>query len=113
MSALTIARRNVALLLVSLASLASVACGGADERPGYAGGDVVLESPVDVATTGSSCERGAVQTCTIWLGKTGDLANCAKGVEVCTESGWSECIDQDTMAENPELYSEMTAPVDG
>jgi hypothetical protein len=97
--------RRVLLPLTAAIALLGVACSGApDERPAYAGGDesfVLDSSPV---ITG--CDKGAVKSCTIWLGQHGDLSNCVYGVDVCTDDGsWSGCIDEETMASSPGLYA--------
>jgi hypothetical protein len=106
MSVLKIAARNVNLILVAVASLLSVACAGEEPRTSFAStdveaGDVMVGQP-------ARCESGAVQSCTIWLGQHGDIANCLHGVDVCTAGEWSGCIDEETLAENPELYSQLT-----
>jgi hypothetical protein len=101
---LTIARRRVMLVVAALGALFSVACAGGDDRPSYAGeAESTLDAPA--APVAASCEAGAVRSCTIWLGVTGDLANCAKGVEICSEGAWSDCIDEETIAADPELYA--------
>ena len=101
---LTIARRRVMLVVAALGALFSVACAGGDDRPSYAGeADTTLDAPAEPVA--ASCEAGAVRSCTIWLGVTGDLANCAKGVEICSEGAWSDCIDEETIAADPELYA--------
>ena len=104
------APRKLMLLIAAVGSLASVACSGAD-HVAYSGGGSTLES-TDYAPVATTCERGAVQACTIWLGKTGDLSNCAQGVQVCTDEGWSDCIDQETVADDPELYAELMGEVE-
>jgi hypothetical protein len=109
---LTIARRRVMIVVAALGALFSVACAGGDDHQTYSASDAdvaTLDAPVPVAST---CQAGAVKSCTIWLGATGDLANCAKGVALCSEGAWSECIDEETVAENPELYAAMTGEVD-
>src|SRR5262245_22311999 len=98
MSVLKNAARNVNLLLVAIASLLSVACAGEEPRTSYANTDV--EAPADVMVgQPAACETGAIQSCTIWLGRHGDLANCLHGVDVCMAGEWSGCIDEETMAE--------------
>lgn len=105
MSVLEIARRNAAVLLAATAALLGVACSGGDEQPAYANTDVDVQP--EVAGQPDSCETGEVQSCTIWLGRHGDLANCIHGVNVCTGGAWSDCIDEQTMSDNPELYAEL------
>lgn len=107
MSVLKIAANRVNLLLVAAAAALSVACAGEEPRTTYASTDVE-SGDVTIGQPGQ-CESGAVQSCTIWLGRHGDLSNCIHGVEVCTAGDWSSCIDEETMAENPELYSELSA----
>jgi hypothetical protein len=101
---LTNARRRVLIVVAALGALFSVACAGGEDHPGFAGdGELVAQD--SAAPVASACEAGAVRSCTIWLGQTGDLANCAKGVEICSEGSWSECIDEETIAADPELYA--------
>jgi hypothetical protein len=105
MSVLKVAAQKVNLLLIAAAAVFSVACAGEEPRTSYAStdvesGGVTLGQPVQ-------CEAGAIQSCTIWLGQHGDLANCVHGVDVCTAGEWSGCIDEETMAENPELYGDL------
>src|SRR5689334_21072197 len=107
MSVLNIASKNLVSLLVASFALFSVACAGGEEAPQYTAGDV------DGALTSSSsqalsCEAGAIQTCTIWLGQHGDLNNCVKGVEVCAQGEWTGCMDEATLSDDPELYASLT-----
>lgn len=101
---LTLVRRRPMLLLAVLGALFSVACAAGDDRPSYAGeAQTTLDAPAEPVA--ASCEAGAIRSCTIWLGVTGDLANCVKGVEICSEGTWSDCIDEETIAADPELYA--------
>jgi hypothetical protein len=106
MSVLKIAARKVNLVLVAVAAILSVACAGEETRTTYASTDV--ESGVVTIGQPARCEAGAVQSCTIWLGQHGDLSNCVHGVDICAAGEWSGCVDEETMAENPELYSELS-----
>jgi hypothetical protein len=106
MSVLKIAAHKVNLLLLVVAATLSVACAGEEPQTTYASTDV--ESGEIAIGQPARCEAGAIQSCTIWLGQHGDLSNCAHGVDVCAAGEWSGCIDEETMAENPELYSELT-----
>ncbi|MET0412037.1 MAG: hypothetical protein ABW217_12120, partial [Polyangiaceae bacterium] len=90
------------LVAAALGALFSVACAGGDDRPGYAG-EAETTSDASSAPVAASCETGTVRSCTIWLGVTGDLANCAKGVEICSEGAFGDCIDEETIAADPEL----------
>jgi hypothetical protein len=108
MSVLKLAARNAAQILVAAVALFSVACAGEERQPTYASTDVDAD-PVTTVGQPAQCEAGAVQSCTIWLGQHGDLANCIHGMDVCTTDGWSGCVDEETLAENPELYGELTA----
>ena len=107
MSVLKNVARNAALLTAFTAALFSVACAGEPGQPTYTGTDVEL----DIAETGQPlrCDTGAVQECTIWLGRHGDLSNCIHGLDVCSDGAWTGCIDEVTLSENPELYAELTA----
>lgn len=58
-------------------------------------------------TATGGCEEGAVQSCKIYLGEHGDLNNCIFGLSVCSHNGWSSCVDEDSMNDNPELYAEL------
>lgn len=106
MSLLQTGHRSLHSLLLGSIALLAVACGGEDTQPGYASTDI---DPQSTTTTGQSvaCDDGAIRSCTIWLGRHGDLANCIHGVDICTEGAWSGCIDEGTLADNPELYSEL------
>ena len=106
MSVLKIANVKASLLLTAVAALLSVACGGADERAAYAASDVE-GTETTVAGQPLQCENGAVQTCTIWLGQHGDLNNCVKGLEVCSDGAWTDCVDEASLSDNPELYSQL------
>ncbi len=106
MSVLKTVTVNASILLTALTALFSVACGGAEERPAYASSDVGVNEEV-VTGQPLQCENGAVQTCTIWLGQHGDLNNCVKGVDVCSDGAWTGCVDEATMSDNPELYSQL------
>ena len=95
--------RHLALLL---ATLGSVACSGANDQPTYTSTDV------EVGVTAENheavqCEAGAVEECTIFLGRHGDLSNCIHGLDICSDGAWTGCIDEDAINENPELYSEL------
>jgi hypothetical protein len=107
MSVLTITSKNLASLLLASLALFSVGCAGGDEAPQYTASDL------PGALTGTSaqalqCESGTVQNCTIWLGKHGDLTNCAHGVDVCAQGEWTGCIDEETLSENPEMFASIT-----
>ena len=95
----------VALFAAAL-SLFSVACQGGDERPQYTGGDV-HGSVTGSSTQALACESGTTQTCTIWLGQHGDISNCVHGLDVCSDGAWTGCIDDETLATNPDLYASL------
>jgi hypothetical protein len=99
-------RSLVALLAASLAAF-SIACqGGDNESPQYTAMDV--HGPVTgTSSQALECETGAAQTCTIWLGQHGDLNNCIHGMDVCSDGAWTGCIDDDTLAANPDLFSAL------
>jgi hypothetical protein len=106
MSVLKVAARHALLLVSLVAALGSVACSGTDDKPAYANTDI---EGGQLAETGQPlrCEEGASHSCTIWLGQHGDLANCVHGLDICSEGAWTGCIDEGTLSENPNLYSEL------
>ncbi len=107
MSVLKPASKNLASLLVASFAFLSVACAGGDENPRYTASD--SETALTSTTTQAlRCESGAVQSCTIWLGQHGDLANCVHGVDVCARGEWTGCVDEATLADDPELYASIT-----
>jgi hypothetical protein len=109
MTSLSIARR-IALLIVAGSSLLGVACGGDSGQPTYTATDVELNSTTAVAVPASEgCVAGETKSCTIFLGRHGDLANCVEGLDVCSGGEWTGCIDEASLAENPELVSQLTA----
>jgi hypothetical protein len=100
-------RSLVALLTASLA-LFSIACqGGDNESPQYSAMDV-HGAVTGTSTQALECDTGATQSCTIWLGQHGDLNNCIHGMDVCSDGAWTGCIDDDTLAANPDLYGALT-----
>ena len=105
MSLKIVARKLAALAAASLA-LCSMACSGGDEARTYTGTDVEA-GLVTESVAAATCETGAVQSCTIWLGQHGDLSNCIHGVNVCSDGTWSKCLDEDTIANNPDLYASL------
>ena len=108
MSPLGFAPRSLVAVFAASLALFSVACQGADGSPQYTGGDV-HGSVTGSSTQALECEAGSTQTCTIWLGQHGDLSNCIHGVDVCSEGAWTGCIDDDTLASNPDLYASLVA----
>jgi len=100
-------RSLVALLFGSLA-LFSLACqgGGDSESPQYTASDV-HGTVTGTSTQALECETGANQSCTIWLGQHGDLSNCIHGMDVCSDGAWTGCIDDETLAANPDLYASL------
>ncbi len=94
--------RKVALLV---AALLGAACSSADDEPTYTSTDVDVDASTEVARL--QCESGAVQDCTIFLGRHGDLSNCVKGVDICSDGAWTGCIDEGTLSDNPALYAEL------
>ena len=55
------------------------------------------------------CVSGETRACKIYLGQHGDIANCIEGVDVCSAGEWTGCIDEASLAENPELVSQLGA----
>lgn len=102
--------RRASLLLVAVASLLGVACSGGSEQPTYTATDVELNAgePTAVVSEGpGACTAGETKSCTIFLGRHGDLANCVKGIDVCSAGEWTGCVDEAAFAENPELMSQL------
>ena len=107
MSVLKLAPRPLVALLAASLALFSVACaGGGDESPQYTASDV-HGSVTGTSTQALECESGATSTCTIWLGQHGDLGNCIHGLDVCSNGSWTGCIDDETLASNPDLYASL------
>jgi hypothetical protein len=107
MSVLNIAPKNLLSLLLASFALLSVACAGGEEGPQYTASDIE-GGLTGSATQALRCETGAVQSCTIWLGQHGDLNNCVKGVELCAQGEWTNCMDEETVASDPDLYASIT-----
>jgi len=102
--------RRAALVLVAVSSLFAVACSGASEQPTYTATDVELNADDSTAVVGAGaeeCTTGDTKSCTIFLGRHGDLANCVKGLDVCSAGEWTGCVDEASFAENPELMSQL------
>ena len=107
MSVLGFAPRSLVTLFAASLALFSVACqGGGDDSPQYTGGDF-QGSVTGSSTQALQCESGATQTCTIWLGQHGDIANCIHGLDVCSNGAWTGCIDEDTLSTDPDLYASL------
>jgi hypothetical protein len=105
-----IVTRRASLLLVAVASLLGVACSGGSEQPTYTATDVELNAGAATAVVGAApeaCTTGETKSCTIFLGRHGDLANCVEGLDVCSGGEWTGCIDEASLAENPELLSQL------
>jgi hypothetical protein len=107
MSLLSLSRR-AALLLAAVSSLLGVACSGDSGQQTYTATDIGLNAAsVSIAPRG--CSTGETQSCTIFLGRHGDLSNCVEGLDVCSGGAWTGCIDSESLAENPELLSQLSA----
>jgi hypothetical protein len=107
MKTLSLSRR-AALLIAAAASLFGVACAGDSGQPTYTATDVELNAPQAVATA-SGCQTGDTRSCTIFLGTHGDLNNCVEGIDVCSAGEWTGCIDEASLAENPELVTQLVS----
>lgn len=107
MSLLSISR-PAALLVAAAFSLLGVACSGDSGRPAYAPTDVELNATSTLAAT-PGCQAGDTRACTIYLGQHGDVSNCIQGLDVCYAGEWTGCIDEASLAENPELVSQLVA----
>jgi len=106
MSSLGISRK-IALVIAAAASLLGVAWSGENGQPAYTDMDVELNTTTAVAP--SACQAGDSKSCTIFLGKHGDLSNCVQGLDVCSGGEWTGCIDEASLSENPELLSQLSA----
>jgi hypothetical protein len=107
MSLVSISRR-AALLLAAVSSLLGVACSSDSGQQTYTATDIGLNAAAASAAP-QGCSTGETQSCTIFLGRHGDLSNCVEGLDVCSGGEWTGCIDTDTLAENPELVSQLSA----
>jgi hypothetical protein len=82
--------RSVALAAVSALALV-VACSGRDRANG-AGGES-FKPPVE----GQLCTPGQVRDCGIEIGRHGEVIDCARGTQTCTEDkSWSACATNGT-----------------
>jgi hypothetical protein len=108
MSLLNISRRT-ALLLVAVSSFLGVACSGASGQQTYTATDIELNAEPAASLAPQGCTAGETQSCKIFLGQHGDLANCVDGLDVCSGGEWTGCIDAESLAENPELVSQLSA----
>jgi len=109
MTLLSISRR-AALLLVAVSSVFGVACAGESTAPTYAATDVEGDAATAVsAPVAVECVSGETRACKIYLGQHGDVANCVDGLDVCSGGEWTGCIDEESLAENPELVSQLGA----
>ena len=88
-----------------------MACSGDSGRPTYTSTDIELNAEADVvaAVAPLGCTSGDTQSCTIYLGQHGDLTNCVEGIDICSAGEWTGCVDEASLAENPELISQLTA----
>jgi hypothetical protein len=102
--------RRAALLLVAVSSVFGVACASESAAPTYAPTDVEGDAATAVsAPVGSECVAGETRACKIYLGQHGDVANCLEGLDVCSAGEWTGCVDEASLAENPELLSQLGA----
>jgi hypothetical protein len=102
--------RRTALLLIAITSLLGVACSSESEARTYAPTDIEGDAVTAAsAPDGATCVTGETRACTLFLGKHGDLANCVEGLDVCSAGEWTGCIDEASLAENPELVSQLSA----
>ena len=106
MSSLSLSRK-AALLIAAVSSLLGVACSGDSGQPTYTGTDIELNATAAAAPI--ACRTGETQSCTIFLGQHGDLNNCVEGIDICSGGSWTGCVDEASLAENPELVSQLTA----
>jgi hypothetical protein len=109
MTLLSISRRT-ALLLVAVSSVFGVACAGESPSTTYTATDIEGDAATAVsAPIAVECVSGETRACKIYLGQHGDVANCVDGLDVCSGGEWTGCIDEESLAENPELVSQLSA----
>jgi len=109
MTTLSISRR-AALLLAAVCCLLGVACAGESGAPTYTPTDIEGDAATAVsAPVAIECVTGETRACKIYLGQHGDVANCLEGLDVCSAGEWTGCIDEASLAENPELASQLGA----
>jgi hypothetical protein len=99
--------RRAALLLVAVSSMFGVACAGESTARTYAPTDVEGDGATAVVSSGVECVAGETRACKIYLGQHGDVANCLEGLDVCSAGEWTGCVDEASLAENPELLSQL------
>jgi hypothetical protein len=103
--------RNTTLIIVAVAALFGVACAGEGSAPTpYAPTDIEGDTATATDVPPSiSCVTGDTRSCKITLGQHGDITNCIDGLDVCSGGEWTGCIDAESLAENPELVSQLSA----
>ena len=102
--------RRAALLLVAVSSVFGVACASESAAPTYAPTDIEGDEATAVSAPASvECVTGETRACKIYLGQHGDVANCLEGLDVCSAGEWTGCVDEASLAENPELLSQLGA----
>ncbi|HTV18818.1 MAG TPA: hypothetical protein VMG12_09110 [Polyangiaceae bacterium] len=105
--------RHAALVLVAAVSFFGVACASESAAPTYAPTDVDADTATAVSTpstsSSDSCVTGETRACKITLSEHGGIANCVEGLDVCSGGEWTGCIDEASLAENPELVSQLGA----
>ena len=102
--------RKTALIITAVASLLGVACAGESAAPTYAPTDITADTATAADVRPSTgCVTGETRSCKIIIGQHGDIANCVDGLDVCSAGEWTGCIDADSLAENPELVSQLSA----
>jgi hypothetical protein len=109
MTSLSLSRKT-ALVVVAVASLFGVACAGEGAAPTYAPTDIEADQATAVNTPPSvSCVTGETRACKVVLSEHAGIANCVDGLDVCSDGAWTGCIDAESLAENPELVSQLSA----
>lgn len=109
MTLLSISRRT-ALLLVAVSSVFGVACASESSAPTYAPTDIEGDAATAVsAPVAVECVSGETRACKIYLDEHGGVVNCVDGLDVCSGGEWTGCIDAESLAENPELVSQLGA----
>jgi hypothetical protein len=102
--------RHITRIIVAAASLLGVACASESAAPTYTPTHVDSDAATAVSTPASQgCVTGETRACKLVLNEHAGIANCVDGLDVCSGGEWTGCIDEASLAENPELVSQLSA----
>ena len=102
------ASRHLVSIVIAASSLLGVACAGESAAPTYTPTDVDADAATAIAEpTEAACVTGETRACKISLGEHDGIANCVEGLDVCSGGEWTGCVDEASLAENPELLSQL------